>query len=264
MRIALGADHAGFRYKQLVKEHLQELGHDVLDFGTFDETPVDYPLFIRPAVEAVASRQTDRAIVFSQSGNGAAIVANKSSGIRCVTCWSPEVTALSRQHNDSNVLSIGQKVVEPDLVIKIVDIWLTTPFEGGRHARRLAEIEPPNMPYPRHEKTLLIRPEFLNHSGNVFGGYMMKWADDMAYNAATLAFPSCSFVTKLFEQFNFKSPIVSGDVIKVISQVISVGNSSCKVDVWSVDARKNAEVFRTSAIMVNLKHGKSEPIPRDK
>jgi ribose 5-phosphate isomerase B len=264
MRIALGTDHAGFKYKEMVKEHITKLGHDVLDFGTFDETPVDYPLFIRPAVEAVACSQTDRAIVFGQSGNGNAIVANKVAGIRCVTCWSPEVTILSRQHNDSNVLSIGQKVVGPEMLLKIVDIWLTTPFEGGRHARRVAEIEPPNAIYPRHEKTLLIRPEFLNHSGNVFGGYMMQWADDMAYNAATLAFPGSSFVTKLFEQFNFKSPVISGDVVKVLSQVLSVGNSSCKVDVWSVDARKSVEVFRTSAVMVNLKNGKSSPIPRHK
>ncbi|MDR1305552.1 MAG: RpiB/LacA/LacB family sugar-phosphate isomerase [Verrucomicrobiales bacterium] len=261
MRIALGADHAGFKYKEMVKEHLDNPSHDLSDFGTFDETPVDYPLFIRPAVEAVASRQVDRAILFSQSGNGAAIIANKWSGIRCVTCWSPEVTALSRRHNDSNVLSIGQKVVAADLVSKIVDIWLNTPFEGD-HARHLAAIEPPPQPYQRHEKTLLIRPEFLNHSGNVFGGYMMKWADDMAYNAATLAFPAGSFVTKLFEQFNFKAPIVSGDVIKIISQVTQVGNTSCKVEVWSVDARKNVEVFRTAAVMVNLKNGRSQPIPR--
>ncbi len=112
----------------------------------------------------------------------------------------------------------------------------------------------------RHEKTLLIRPEFLNHGGTLFGGYMMQWADDMAYNAASLAFPSANFVTKLFGQFDFKSPIRGGDIIKIFSEVESVGATSCKIQVWAVNARTNAEVFRTFAVMVNVRDGRKIPL----
>jgi acyl-CoA hydrolase len=89
----------------------------------------------------------------------------------------------------------------------------------------------------RHEKTVLIRPEFLNHGGTLFGGYMMQWADDMAYNAASLAFPDAIFVTKLFGQFDFTSPVVAGDIIKIFSQVESTGTTSCKIQVWAINAR---------------------------
>ncbi len=108
----------------------------------------------------------------------------------------------------------------------------------------------------RHEKTLLIRPEFLNHSGTLFGGYMMQWADEMAYTAASLAFPSAQFVTKLFGQFDFKSPVRGGDIIKIFSEVESHGITSCKVLVWALNARTQAEVFRTFAVMVNVENGK--------
>ncbi len=112
----------------------------------------------------------------------------------------------------------------------------------------------------RHEKTVLIRPEFLNHGGTLFGGYMMQWADDMAYNAASLAFPGAIFVTKLFGQFDFKSPVVAGDIIKIYSEVESAGTTSCKILVWAVNARSAAEVFRTFAVMVNVKDGKKTPL----
>src|SRR5690349_5386908 len=108
----------------------------------------------------------------------------------------------------------------------------------------------------RHEKTLLIRPEFLNHGGTLFGGYMMQWADDMAYNAASLAFPSAGFVTKLFGQFDFKSPVRGGDIIKIYSEVESRGATSCKILVWAVNARTGIEVFRTFAVMVNVRDGR--------
>ena len=114
----------------------------------------------------------------------------------------------------------------------------------------------------RHENTLLIRSEFLNHYGTLFGGYMMQWADDMAYNAASLAYPQASFVTKLFGQFDFTSPVRSGDIIKIFGQVESIGNRSCKIAVWAVNARTNADVFRTFAIMVNVQDGRALPIPR--
>jgi acyl-CoA hydrolase len=112
----------------------------------------------------------------------------------------------------------------------------------------------------RHEKTLLIRSEFLNHYGTLFGGYMMHWADDMAYNAASLAYPGASFVTKLFEEFNFTTPVLQGDIIKIFSEVQSHGTSSCKVMVWAINARSQAEVFRTHAVMVNVKNGKKLPL----
>jgi len=111
-----------------------------------------------------------------------------------------------------------------------------------------------------HEKTLLIRPEFLNHGGTVFGGYMMQWADDMAYNAASLAFPAANFVTKLFGPFDFKSPGRSGDILKIFSQVESAGTTSCTIRVWAVNARSQAEVFRTHAVMVNLQDGRKTPL----
>jgi len=106
----------------------------------------------------------------------------------------------------------------------------------------------------------LIRPEFLNHGGTLYGGYMMQWADDMAYNAASLAFPKAIFVTKLFGQFDFTSPAVAGDIIKIYSQVESVGTTSCKIMVWGVNARNGTEVFRTFAVMVNVKDGRKTPL----
>ena len=140
MKISLGTDHAGFRYKEKVKAFLTELGHEVKDFGTFSEEPVDYPVFIRPAAEAVARGECDRGIVFGGSGNGEAMVANKVHGVRCALCWNEEVARLSRQHNDANVLSLGQRVIAEDLILKIVRVWLDTPFEGGRHQKRIEQL----------------------------------------------------------------------------------------------------------------------------
>lgn len=140
MKIALGTDHAGFRYKEKVKELLTSLGHEVKDFGTFSEDPVDYPLFIRPAAEAVARGECDRGFVFGGSGNGEAMVANKVHGVRCALCWNEEVARLSRQHNDANVLSLGQRVIAEEMAMKIVRIWLETPFEGGRHIARVEQL----------------------------------------------------------------------------------------------------------------------------
>ena len=138
MKISLGSDHAGFRYKEKVKELLTSLGHEVKDLGTFSEDPVDYPLFIRPAAEAVASGECERGIVFGGSGNGEAMVANKVHGVRCALCWSLESARLSRRHNDANVLSLGERLIEESLALEIVRTWLTTDFEGGRHEPRVA------------------------------------------------------------------------------------------------------------------------------
>jgi ribose 5-phosphate isomerase B len=141
MKISIGSDHAGFEYKEKIKILLAGLGHEVTDFGTFSAEPVDYPLFIRPAAEAVASGDCERGIVLGGSGNGEAIVANKVRGVRCALCWTLETARLAREHNDSNVLSIGQRMIPEDLALEIVKVWLVTSFAGGRHARRIAMIE---------------------------------------------------------------------------------------------------------------------------
>ena len=138
MKISLGTDHAGFRYKEKVRELLTSLGHEVKDFGTFNEDSVDYPVFVRPAAEAVARGECERGIVFGGSGNGEAMTANKVHGVRCALCWNEEVARLSRQHNDANVLSLGQRVIPEDVALKIVRVWIETPFEGGRHIKRVA------------------------------------------------------------------------------------------------------------------------------
>jgi ribose 5-phosphate isomerase B len=140
MKIAIGSDHAGFKYKERIKEFLQKLGHEVKDFGTNSDAPVDYPVYIRPTAEAVARGECERGIVFGGSGNGEAMAANKVHGVRCALCWNEETARLSRQHNDANVLSIGQRMVPEKLALKIVGVWLETPFEGGRHAQRVAQL----------------------------------------------------------------------------------------------------------------------------
>src|ERR1700722_21001033 len=141
MKIAIGSDHAGFLYKEKIIAHLQVLGHEVKDFGTYSEATVDYPKFIRPVAEAVARGEFERGIVLGGSGNGEAIVANRVHGVRGALCWDLETARLARAHNDSNVLSLGQRMISEDLALEIVKIWLVTPFEGGRHIRRIAEIE---------------------------------------------------------------------------------------------------------------------------
>lgn len=141
MKIALGTDHAGFRLKEKVKALVESLGHEVHDFGTFSEEAVDYPVFVRPAAEAVARGECERGIVFGGSGNGEAMTANKVRGVRCALCWNEEVAQLSRQHNDANVLSLGERVIPEETALAVVRVWLTTAFEGGRHARRIAQLD---------------------------------------------------------------------------------------------------------------------------
>jgi ribose 5-phosphate isomerase B len=143
MKIAIGSDHAGFRYKQLLAHALAARGHEVVDFGTNSEAPVDYPLFIRPVAEAVARRQFDRGIVLGGSGNGEAIVANRVPGIRAVVAWHLDSARAGRTHNDSNVLALGQRFVAEHDLPAILDAWLETPFEGGRHKRRIDLIDAP-------------------------------------------------------------------------------------------------------------------------
>ena len=141
MKIAIGSDHAGFRYKQIIKQFLADLGHTVVDLGTDSEEPVDYPLFIRPVALLVAGGEVERGIVLGGSGNGEAMVANRVRGIRCALCWNVESARLARQHNDANMLSLGQRMMTEPLALEIVRVWLETSFEGGRHVRRIELID---------------------------------------------------------------------------------------------------------------------------
>jgi ribose 5-phosphate isomerase B len=139
--IAIGSDHAGFAYKEKIKAMLLADGYTVRDCGTNSETPCDYPDFIRPVAIAVAKGEVERGIVLGGSGNGEAIVANRIKGVRCGLCWNEQVAIWSRSHNDANCLSIGQRTITEEEALKIVRIWLDTPFEGGRHLARIQKID---------------------------------------------------------------------------------------------------------------------------
>jgi ribose 5-phosphate isomerase B len=140
MRIALGCDHAGFPLKEELRAHLEADGHEVLDFGTFSTEPVDYPRFCVQAARAVADGRADRALVLGGSGQGEQIVANKVPGIRAALCHDVYLARLSRQHNNANVLGMGARVIAPTYAREIVEVWLATAFEGGRHVPRLEQI----------------------------------------------------------------------------------------------------------------------------
>ena len=141
MRIGIGSDHAGFRYKERIEAWLAERGHQVVDFGTDTTDPVDYPVFCRPVAEAVAAGDCERGIVLGGSGNGEAMVANRVRGVRCALVWSAETARLARAHNDANCISIGERLTPWETVEEILGLWLSTPFDGGRHQRRIRQID---------------------------------------------------------------------------------------------------------------------------
>jgi ribose 5-phosphate isomerase B len=141
VRVAIGSDHAGFAYKAMLIDYVRSLGHEVQDFGTYSEEPVDYPDYIRPVAEAVVRGEFDRGIVLGGSGNGEQIVANKVHGARCALCWDETTARLARQHNDANVVSLGQRVIGQETAKDLVRVFLSTDFEGGRHEKRIAKIE---------------------------------------------------------------------------------------------------------------------------
>jgi ribose 5-phosphate isomerase B len=141
MKIALGTDHAGFDLKEILKEHLARQGHQIADFGCHSRESVDYPDFIRPAVQSVAAGENEAGIVLGGSGNGEAIAANKVKGIRCAVCWNETSAALAKQHNNANVISLGARLVSEDMARRIVDAWLSAVFEGGRHQQRINKLE---------------------------------------------------------------------------------------------------------------------------
>jgi ribose 5-phosphate isomerase B len=129
MKIGIGSDHAGYRYKEEIRKFLAEAGHEVRDFGTGSEESVDYPVYIRPVAEAVAGGEVERGIVLGGSGNGEAMVANRVRGVRCALCWNAESARLGRQHNDANMISLGERMMTLETALEIVRIWLDTPFD---------------------------------------------------------------------------------------------------------------------------------------
>lgn len=139
MQIFIGNDHAGTPYKNAICEHLRAQGHSVENFGTDDDKSVDYPDFMHPVAEAVQDK--DRVgIIICGSGNGAAMTANKHQHVRAALCWTKEIAALARQHNDANILSIPARFVSMPQALEMVDTFLKTPFEGGRHQNRVSKI----------------------------------------------------------------------------------------------------------------------------
>jgi ribose 5-phosphate isomerase B len=140
MKIAIGCDHAGYAYKEGLVDMLQRQGHMVLDMGTHSTVSVDYPDFAHAVANAIENQQADRGILLCGSANGVAITANKHQSIRCAICWTEEIAALVRQHNDANIIGIPARFVTEILAQAMVRVFLTTDFEGGRHARRVDKI----------------------------------------------------------------------------------------------------------------------------
>lgn len=140
MRVSMGSDHAGYRLKEELKAFLAEQGHEVLDFGTDTEEMVDYPDFCAAAARAVVDGRADRGIVLGGSGQGEQLAANKVKGARAALCNDLHLADLSRRHNDANVLAMGGRIVASALAKEILELWLSTPFEGGRHEKRLQQV----------------------------------------------------------------------------------------------------------------------------
>ena len=139
-KIAIGCDHGGFAYKDVIIEMLKEKGIEVMDFGTDSPASVDYPDFVHPVAENVEKGNVDLGVILCGSGNGAAMTANKHQGIRAALCWAEDLAALARQHNDANIISIPARFVTKVLALRMVDIFISTEFEGGRHERRVEKI----------------------------------------------------------------------------------------------------------------------------
>ena len=140
MRVALGADHAGYRLKVAVAKHLADAGHDVLDLGTDSEASVDYPVFCAAVGRAVVAGEADLGVVMGGSGQGEQIAANKVHGVRAALCLDEFTARMAREHNDANVLSLGGRIVAEHFALTVLDVFLNTKYEGGRHDARLAQI----------------------------------------------------------------------------------------------------------------------------
>ena len=141
LKVAIGSDHAGFDYKEIVKKHLEEKGFEVIDKGTYSKESVDYPIFGEAVAQAVASGEADRGIVICGTGIGISISANKVKGIRAALCTNEYMARMARKHNDANILAFGARVLGIDVALGIVDVFFETEFEGGRHEGRVNEIK---------------------------------------------------------------------------------------------------------------------------
>lgn len=139
-KIALGSDHAGFEYKEALKKWLEKNGYTVTDFGAHSTESADYPDFAHPVASSVEEQKDELGVLVCGSANGVAITANKHQGIRAAICWNEELASLARQHNNANVVCIPARFIEYPLAESIVNKFLTTPFEGGRHERRVSKI----------------------------------------------------------------------------------------------------------------------------
>lgn len=140
MKVAIGADHAGYGLKSYLTKYLKEKGVDVNDFGTDSEDSVDYPDFAHPVAENVEKGESDLGVVICGSANGVCMTANKHKGVRCALAWTPEIASLAKQHNNANVLALPARFIDDAVAIEIVDAFLTAAFEGGRHQRRVEKI----------------------------------------------------------------------------------------------------------------------------
>lgn len=140
MKIAIGADHAGYSLKEKLKKYLQDQGHEVKDFGPNSEASVDYPDFAHPVANAVEKKEVEMGLLMCGSGNGINMTANKHAGIRAALCWNAEIAKLSRQHNNANILTLPARFIEESEAKKCVDAFFSTPFEGGRHEGRVKKI----------------------------------------------------------------------------------------------------------------------------
>lgn len=140
MKIAIGNDHAGTYYKEKIVEMLEKSGHEVVNFGTDTTDSVDYPDFIHPVATAVSAQKVRFGIIICGSGNGANMTANKHAKVRSALCWNKEIVALARQHNDANILSIPARFTSLEQAIEMVKVFLETPFDGGRHQKRVEKI----------------------------------------------------------------------------------------------------------------------------
>jgi ribose 5-phosphate isomerase B len=141
MKIAIGSDHAGFELKEKLKNYLIKKGVELKDFGTNSAERADYPDFAHPVAEAVETKKSDFGIVICGSGNGVNMTANRHHGVRSALCWNTEIAMLARQHNDANVMALPARYIDEKEAEKCVDVFLATPFEGGRHTDRVKKIE---------------------------------------------------------------------------------------------------------------------------
>lgn len=140
MKLAIGADHAGFSLKEKLKKYLKDQGHEVKDFGPDSEASVDYPDFAHPVAISVEKKEVELGLLMCGSGNGINMTANKHAGIRAALCWNAEIAKLARQHNNANILTLPARFMEESEAKKCVDVFLSTPFEGGRHEGRVKKI----------------------------------------------------------------------------------------------------------------------------